>query len=53
MVIIAAGPRDEFEMEQVIPGVDEDDWDSDPIVEAADMHGAGYNKERGNSFERD
>jgi hypothetical protein len=24
--IIAAGPRPEFEMEQVIPGVEEDDW---------------------------
>ena len=44
-VIIAAGPRAEFEMEQVIPGLDEDDWDSDPIGEAADLHGAGYNRE--------
>ena len=43
--IIARGPRAEFEMEQVIPGLDEDDWDSDPIIEAAEMHGAGYNKE--------
>src|SRR5208283_3147910 len=43
--VIARSHRAEFEMEQVIPGLDEHDWDCDPIVEAADMHGAGYNKE--------
>ena len=32
-------------MEQVIPGADEDDWDSDPIVEAADLHHAGFHRE--------
>jgi tetratricopeptide (TPR) repeat protein len=39
--IIAAGPRPEFEMEQVIPGEEVDDWDSDPISDAADLHSAG------------
>jgi hypothetical protein len=43
--VIAAGPRPSFEMEQVIPGVDEDDWDSDPIIEAADLHHAGHHRE--------
>lgn len=43
--VIGAGPRPSFEMEQVIPGVDEDDWDSDPIVEAADLHQAGHHRE--------
>lgn len=38
---IAAGPRPCFEMEQVIPGADEDDWDRDPIIDAADLHHAG------------
>ena len=39
--IIAAGVRPEFEMEQVIPGIDEDDWDSDPVADAAELHRAG------------
>ena len=43
--VIAAGPRPSFEMEQVIPGVDEDDWDGDPIIEAADLHHAGHHRE--------
>ena len=43
--VIAAGPRPAFEMEQVIPGADEDDWDSDPIIEAADLHHAGLHRE--------
>ena len=33
--IIAVGPRPAFEMEQVIPGVDADDWDSDPVADGA------------------
>jgi hypothetical protein len=40
--VIAAGVRQCFEMEQVIPGTDPDDWDSDPIVDAADQHRAGH-----------
>lgn len=42
--VIAAGPRPEYEMEQVIPGVEIDDID-DPIVQSADLHGAGYDRE--------
>jgi hypothetical protein len=39
--IIARGPRDEFEMEQVLPGWDPDDPDSDPITESNDLKDAG------------
>lgn len=35
--IIARGSRPSFEMEQVLPGVDPDDYDTDPISEAADL----------------
>ena len=35
--IIARGPRPSFEMEQVLPGDDPDDYDSDPILEANDL----------------
>lgn len=42
---IAAGPRPEFEMEQVIPGIDDDDGDLDPVAEAADLHRAGHDRE--------
>ncbi|MDP1803670.1 MAG: hypothetical protein Q8K72_00750, partial [Acidimicrobiales bacterium] len=44
-VVFAAGVRPCFEMEQVLPGVEPDDWDTDPIVEAADLHRAGYDRE--------
>jgi hypothetical protein len=39
--IIAAGPRPSFEMEQILPGLDPDDIDSDPITEAVDLYEAG------------
>ena len=39
--IIARGRRPSFEMEQVLPGADPDDWDSDPILEASELHAAG------------
>jgi hypothetical protein len=39
--IIARGPRPEFEMEQVLPGADPDDPDSDPITESNDLMEAG------------
>jgi len=39
--IIARGPRREFEMEQVLPGRDPDDFDSDPIGESNDLRDAG------------
>ena len=35
----------QFEMEQILPGADEDDWDSDLIIEAADLHHAGHHRE--------
>ena len=43
--IIAAGPRPQFEMEQIIPGIKEDDWDLDPVADAAEMHRAGYDRD--------
>lgn len=42
--IIARGSRQEFEMEQVLPGVDPDDFDSDPICESNDLKDAGDRK---------
>lgn len=39
--IIARGPRPEFEMEQILPGEDPDDPDSDPIIEANDRKDSG------------
>jgi len=39
--IIARGPRPEFEMEQILPGEDPDDLDSDPIIEANDRKESG------------
>ncbi|MDT8319274.1 MAG: tetratricopeptide repeat protein [Xanthomonadales bacterium] len=39
--IIACGPRPSFEMEQVVPGRDPDDIDSDPICESNDLKDAG------------
>jgi hypothetical protein len=38
---IARGARRAFEMEQVVPGRDPDDFDSDPILEAVDLKEAG------------
>jgi hypothetical protein len=43
--LIAAGPRPQFEMEQVIPGFTPEDWDVDPVGEAADLHQAGQHRE--------
>ncbi|WP_242466939.1 cytoplasmic protein [Ectothiorhodospira shaposhnikovii] len=39
--MIARGPRPVFEMAQVLPGHNPDDFDSDPILEANDLNGAG------------
>lgn len=39
--IIARGPRPRFEMEQVLPGSDPDDPDSDPIIEANTLRDVG------------
>jgi hypothetical protein len=40
--IIAQGKRPAFEMEQVIPGADPEDYDSDPILEASELRAAGW-----------
>ncbi len=39
--IIARGTRPMVEMEQIIPGADPEDWDSDPIMDAADLRESG------------
>src|SRR5207248_2795540 len=39
--IIARGPRPAFEMEQVLPGADPDDPESDPVVESNELKYAG------------
>ena len=39
--IVARGPRPSFEMEQVLPGTDPDDLDSDPILDVSELHAAG------------
>ena len=39
--IRSRGPRPEYEMEQVIPGENPDDPDTDPILEAAEQREAG------------
>ena len=39
--IIGRGPRQEFEMEQVLPGADSDDPFSDPIMESNDRKDSG------------
>ena len=43
--IIAQGPRPEFEMEQVLPGLDPDDPFSDPISESNDLKEADDKEE--------
>ncbi len=39
--IVARGKRPAFEMEQVLPGADPDDPDTDPIIEASELASAG------------
>jgi hypothetical protein len=39
--IIARGPRQAFEMEQVLPGADASDPDSDPVIETNDRKDSG------------
>lgn len=39
--IIEAGPRPSYEMEQILPGYDPQDPDSDPIGQAVDLYEAG------------
>lgn len=40
--VLAAGPRPSAEMEQVLPGVEPDDFDSDPICDASEVANAGH-----------
>lgn len=40
-IVIAHGPRPEFEMEQVLAGTDPNDPDIDPIVESNELKEAG------------
>lgn len=40
--IIARGARQSFEMEQVVPGQDPADFDSDPICESNDLKDTGH-----------
>jgi hypothetical protein len=39
--IIQRGKRPMFELEQILPGADPDDFDSDPILEASELRAAG------------
>jgi hypothetical protein len=39
--IFERGPRPEYEMEQVLPGASDDDWDTDAIIEANELKYAG------------
>jgi hypothetical protein len=39
--IIKRGPRPMYEMEQVLPGADPEDFDSDPILEANELKDSG------------
>ena len=50
--IIAHGARPMFEMEQVIPGEDPNNWDDDPITEAADLLRGGHRKRAVDLLER-
>jgi len=40
-VIIARGVRTSYEMEQVLPGEDPDNWDTDPILKSNALKAAG------------
>jgi hypothetical protein len=39
--IISRGPRPSYEMEQILPGQDPENCDSDPIIEAVELKDAG------------
>jgi len=39
--VFGRGPRQRFEMEQVIPGASDDNWDTDPIIESNELKYAG------------
>jgi len=50
--IIARGPRPMYEMEQVLPGADPDDPDSDPILRANALRDAGRKARARQALER-
>jgi tetratricopeptide (TPR) repeat protein len=35
--VFERGPRPEYEMEQVLPGASDDNWDTDPIIESNEL----------------
>ncbi|GAB6041670.1 cytoplasmic protein [Endothiovibrio diazotrophicus] len=39
--VIEHGPRPSFEMEQLVPGTDPEDWEEDPILEASALYAEG------------
>lgn len=43
--IITQGPRPLFEMEQILPGADPEDFDSDPIIQANELRAHGLTKQ--------
>jgi tetratricopeptide (TPR) repeat protein len=43
--IITKGPRPLFEMEQILPGEDPEDFDSDPIIQANELRAQGRTKQ--------
>jgi hypothetical protein len=43
--IITKGPRPLFEMEQILPGLDPEDFDSDPIIQANELRAHGLTKQ--------
>ena len=43
--IIIKGPRPLFEMEQILPGEDPEDFDSDPIIQANELRAHGRTKQ--------
>ncbi|MEQ9323747.1 MAG: hypothetical protein RIF41_31580 [Polyangiaceae bacterium] len=42
---VAATPRVAYELEQVLPGVDPEDWESDPITDAVELRQAKRTKD--------
>ena len=50
--MIKRGVRPQFELENIIPGFDPEDWDSDPIIRAAELAGAGQKARARKRLER-
>ena len=41
LAVFELGPRPAYEMEQVLPGASDDNWDTDPIIESNELKYAG------------